>query len=810
MTAAPSSLWLLLAPAAFAFPSHAIAARGGGDLDLFHVVDPLVVQAIQTGATPLIAGKSTVVRAPIGSSGTVPPGTLVDGLMRVFVGGVEAPYSPIYSDNGPIPVPAVLDPNQENASLNFIFVPPQANDVVLTVEFNPAGSTQVPETDLGNNARSTPTLVFNCRQPGEIVYVPIDYRPSGGSVPNVPDPAMIAPGMGDNFMQGSYPVPYMEYRRSEAPSKLWTASLSGTGSGLNNALLVDLQMMNPQPDFIYGWVPGGLPYNGQALGIPGKAAMGNTQDFRYQRTFAHEVGHLHGLQHIGGTTGLAGFDVERHLALPGGLPPVKVSSLSDFMVAGLNTNQAWVGSGSYTTIYNNAAYTCGQDSADDFALPTERRLLIAGLLDGDAGSLELTDSLVFAGGELTPSVPLAEANLILRAFAGADMVFEQGLHVASSADTCKACRSHDHDSDEHVSISGFVSVVPVAVDGVSIDRVVFVNAEGGAKLAELSASAHAPAAAFSLERPIGGDSLVEWSASDADGDALRFYLRYSPDGRRLMPLASGLTATATRVDFSQLPEAVSGASFLELLVSDGLHTTSVRQPWHPVAATFNSTGNAPWAEILSPDNGTTWRKGATVILHSSGWDLEDRGLSGNSIQWSSSVDGPLGVGRVTSVANLSVGSHVISVTATDSRGMSTVKSVTVNVTDRVLPGIGEVCQADLGSGGPGNAVLSVCGGDLSTGTTADLNVVGAAPGQPIWTVLATSSSAVPLFGGTLVPFPALTAPIVGLTSPTGTYSIVGIPGGGGPFSLFLQTLHLDLAQPESFGLSNAVRLDFLP
>ena len=810
MTAAPLSPWLLLAPVAFALSSHAMAAPGGGDLDLFHVVDPLVIQAVQTGATPLVAGKSTVVRAPIGSSGTVPPGTLVDGLMRVFVGGVEAPYSPIYSDNGPISVPAVLDPNQENASLNFIFVPPQASNVVLTVEFNPAGATQVPETDFGNNTRSTAALVFNCRQPAEIVYVPIDYRPGGGSVPNVPDPAMIAPGMGDNFLQGSYPVPFMEYRRSEAPSKLWTSSLSSTGSGLNNALLVDLQMMNPQPDFIYGWVPGSLPYNGQALGIPGKAAMGNTQDFRYQRTFAHEIGHLHGLQHIGGTTGLAGFDVERHLALPGGLPAVKSSSLSDYMVAGLNTNQAWVGSGSYTTIYNNAVYNCGQDSADDFALPVERRLLVSGLFDTQAKTLELDHTLVFAGGEPTPSVPLAEANLVLRAFAGTRLLLEQGLNVASSADACAQCRAHAHDSDQHDPISGFVSVIPVAVDGISIDRVVFVNPEGGAQLAELKASAHAPVAAFVEQRPMGGDTLLEWNASDADGDALSYYLRYSPDGRRLVPLASNITDSFLRVDFQQLPEAVANAAFLELLVSDGLHTTTVRRPWHPVSAAFNSSGNAPWAEILSPDNGTIWRKGATVILHSSGWDLEDRGLTGNSIQWSSNVAGPLGSGRVTSVANLSVGSHQITVTATDSRGMSTQKSVTIQVTDRVLPGLGELCQANLGFGGPGSSVLAVCGGDLSAGTTADLTVVGAAASQPIWTLLAASSSSVPLFGGTLVPFPALTAPIVGLTSPTGTYGIPGIPGGGGPFSLFLQSVHLDPAQPLSFGLSNAVRLDFLP
>ncbi|MEM7311185.1 MAG: hypothetical protein AAF682_31245, partial [Planctomycetota bacterium] len=41
---------------------------------------------------------------------------------------------------------------------------------------------------------------------------------------------------------------------------------------------------------------------------------------------------------------------------------------------------------------------------------------------------------------------------------------------------------------------------------------------------------------------------------------------------------------------------------------------------------------------------------------------------------------------------------------------------------------GQVCQPDLGFGGPGGATLSVCGAELTTGASASVEVVGAPPG----------------------------------------------------------------------------------
>ena len=58
------------------------------------------------------------------------------------------------------------------------------------------------------------------------------------------------------------------------------------------------------------------------------------------------------------------------------------------------------------------------------------------------------------------------------------------------------------------------------------------------------------------------------------------------------------------------------------------------------------------------------------------------------------------------------------------------------------------CQQDLGSGGPGTAVLSICGGDLSAGTTADLEIVGLPASALTFVVFSSQNNPTPLFGGT--------------------------------------------------------------
>lgn len=91
---------------------------------------------------------------------------------------------------------------------------------------------------------------------------------------------------------------------------------------------------------------------------------------------------------------------------------------------------------------------------------------------------------------------------------------------------------------------------------------------------------------------------------------------------------------------------------------------------------------APEVEIISPSTGATFEAGAAVELVGSARDAQNGDLT-NSIEWSSSLDGPLGVGGSV-VVTLSEGAHTITATVTDGNGA--MRSASITVTIEELPG----------------------------------------------------------------------------------------------------------------------------
>lgn len=124
-------------------------------------------------------------------------------------------------------------------------------------------------------------------------------------------------------------------------------------------------------------------------------------------------------------------------------------------------------------------------------------------------------------------------------------------------------------------------------------------------------------------------------------------------------------------------------------------------------------------------------------------------------------------------------------------------------------GVAPVCQTDLGFGGPGGALLQLCGEALATGGTADLLLTGAPPAAPAWIAVGPSLNPTPLFGGLVVPVPP-TAVLPFVTDGLGQVSVPDLNGGGGPATLFLQAVVLDGSLPQGIAISNALQVEFLP
>jgi hypothetical protein len=89
---------------------------------------------------------------------------------------------------------------------------------------------------------------------------------------------------------------------------------------------------------------------------------------------------------------------------------------------------------------------------------------------------------------------------------------------------------------------------------------------------------------------------------------------------------------------------------------------------------------APTATISMPTANTSVPAGTAVSFSGAATDAEDGTLSGAALRWSSSRDGVLGTGSPFSTSGLSVGTHLITLTATDSGGRTGSASVSLTIT----------------------------------------------------------------------------------------------------------------------------------
>lgn len=137
---------------------------------------------------------------------------------------------------------------------------------------------------------------------------------------------------------------------------------------------------------------------------------------------------------------------------------------------------------------------------------------------------------------------------------------------------------------------------------------------------------------------------------------------------------------------------------------------------HTLLITEGGSGGdnaAPSVEITAPADGATFAAGTAVEFSGAASDAEDGDLTA-SLEWSSSLDGPLGTGG-TAVATLSEGTHSITASVTDADGATGSASITV-----VIEGESEEQTGDLVLDVTGHKDRGLQKTDLAwTGGTAD-------------------------------------------------------------------------------------------
>jgi hypothetical protein len=179
---------------------------------------------------------------------------------------------------------------------------------------------------------------------------------------------------------------------------------------------------------------------------------------------------------------------------------------------------------------------------------------------------------------------------------------------------------------------------------------------------------------------LSGNQNITWTGTDADGGTLTYNILYSRDnGVSWMGVDSYITGNSYTLNFSGLPGTTGASGKIKVMVSDGFNSAE------DISDNPFTVGNKPpGAAIISPPSGAEFTIGPVVVLEGAGMDLEDRSLGDSALSWVSNIDGALGASQLLEV-NLSPGVHTITLTATDSGGLTSTASIQITVVQPTTP-----------------------------------------------------------------------------------------------------------------------------
>lgn len=236
---------------------------------------------------------------------------------------------------------------------------------------------------------------------------------------------------------------------------------------------------------------------------------------------------------------------------------------------------------------------------------------------------------------------------------------------------------------------------------------------------------------------------IRWTASATGPDPLTYLVEYNPGSNPAdwMVLADDLTVPSLDEDFSTLPGGPQAR--IRVTATDGIRSTSAE------SAPFNVPYKAP--EVYIDDTPATHVAGRDLLLNGEAFDPQDDIIPDTRLLWRSSLSGILGSGARIVARNLVPGRHLITLSATNSLGLSTVDSVIVIVTPapetvavatpcplpNALPGT-TYSQFLTATGGRAPYTFSISNGTLPAGLSLlNLNGNWTIAGGP--TALGTSS-----------------------------------------------------------------------
>lgn len=293
------------------------------------------------------------------------------------------------------------------------------------------------------------------------------------------------------------------------------------------------------------------------------------------------------------------------------------------------------------------------------------------------------DDVLRIYGTLLPNSQTAQFHYLRREAEGIPTMNNSGEFVARLLDEQNQVLAEQYlateAGDDGFSGYSFSVTMPFAAGA---DRIQIVKLAGDEVWAEQMVSANAPQVSdvhlVSATSPVTGTVTVQWTAVDADNDPLTFDLLYSQDGgSHFEPLRIGISGSSAQMDANLIG---GGSTILRVIASDGVLLGTADSAPITIAA------KPPQPIILNPADGTTITWGQLVNFTGEALDVQDNSVSPDNMVWSNQY-GVLGTGGILSVTDLPVGINEITLTATNSAGLSASANIIVIVKDDgQLPG----------------------------------------------------------------------------------------------------------------------------
>ncbi|MGA2247419.1 MAG: hypothetical protein ABSH48_20715 [Verrucomicrobiota bacterium] len=327
----------------------------------------------------------------------------------------------------------------------------------------------------------------------------------------------------------------------------------------------------------------------------------------------------------------------------------------------------WISTYTYTNLYNYVTNNfAGPFGGGPGPGPGTNWMIFRGLVDYDQNSAEFLPTLSVTTSILPPSPPPGTYSLVL---------FDSNSNILADIPFQPSI-----DEPENGDVDTGAFMIPVEATAGIHEAAIW---DGTNFIADLIGSTNLPyVASVALTSTNGGSYTgsgqlnISWLGGDPNPDTVLTYnIEYSPDGGATWEtLAVDWPYPSYSLDSQVMPASAQG--LIRVIASDGLDSST------PVAGnSFTVLPHPPTILLNAPMNGTIFIADEQIFLDASVYDSQDGPLDGSSVQWVSSLDGFLGDGAVLNFeANaLSEGTHIITVTATDSAGLSSSASVEIYV-----------------------------------------------------------------------------------------------------------------------------------